>query len=357
MAEYFATYFLLGLIPMLIRKIRLKNKKKTICVWQFLLLFILLGFRHPSMGVDLGYGSFYGYLGRFSNIASFSWKQAFTEEVANYERGYILFNKLISLISNKEQFLLICCAFVSILPIMYVIYKKSVSPTFSVYIYLGLPIFLLLFSGLRQNIAIGICFVSFLFIQDHKPAKFVLCVLFASWFHSSALMFLLAYPVYHVKLGPSLRKLTVPMLAVVYVFRYPIFYVVGRLFKDNPVADNNGAITLFLVFTLVYVFDILYMDRSDEENGLLNIFYVACCAQAIGGVYSTVIRVGYYFMTPLLLLLPLIIQKVAKRKDALFLKILIGLCFIAFGLYSIRNGSWAESYPYYWMWEEVAIIA
>lgn len=353
MTEYILAYLFIGFISVLFCKIRLKDRKKTICTWQFLVLFVLLGFRHPSMGVDLGYGSFYGYLGRFTDIAAFSWKQAFTEEVANYERGYIVFNKLISVVSDNEQWLLLCCAFVSILPIMYVIYRKSVSPTFSVYIYMGLPIFLLLFSGLRQNIAIGICFASILFIQDREPVKFALCVLFASWFHSTALVFLMAYPVYHVKLGPSLRKLTVPMLGVVYIFRYPIFYIVGRLFKENPTADNNGAITLFLVFTLIYIFDMLYLDRSDEENGLLNIFYIACCAQAIGGVYSTVIRVGYYFMTSLILLLPLIIQRVEKRQDALFLKIVIGICFVLFGIYSIRNGSWAESFPYYWMWDSI----
>lgn len=356
MIEYYAAYILIFMLPILLSKIKLKNKTKTLCTWYFFILFTLFGFRHQSMGIDLGYGSFYGYLGQFTEIASFSWKQVFTEDVVNYERGYIVFNKLISLISDDPQFLLICCAFVSIYPIFYMIYKKSVSPTFSLSIYMGLPVFMLLFSGLRQNIAIGICFCSILFIQERKLGKFLLCVLVASCFHSTAWIFLMAYPVYHVKLGPSLRKLTIPALAAVYMLRYPIFYIVGRLFKDNPIADHNGAISLFLVFVLIYVFEVLYMDRSEEENGLLNIFYIACCAQAIGGVYSTVLRIGYYFMTSLILLLPLVIQRINRRKDALLLKVLIAVCFVTFGLYSIRNSTWAQAYPYYWMWNDINYI-
>ena len=102
-------------------KSNLTYKKKIACNVYFSVLVFLFALRHPSMGVDLAYGASYGYLGSFSVISDFSWLEALDLNVKNYERGYILFNKLLSLISDDQQMLLIGCAFGSILPIAYVV--------------------------------------------------------------------------------------------------------------------------------------------------------------------------------------------------------------------------------------------
>ena len=356
MTVYFCAYALIGLCSVFINRIRIgkSNQKKCVCACGFMILLLVFALRHPSMGIDLGYGTYYGYLGSYTRLSSYTWQEIFNlKSFLNYEKGYIVFNKLISMISSNQQFLLVACAFCSLLPVFYVTYKKSNAPVFSIYIYMALPSFLMLFSGLRQSLAIGICFLALMYVQERKPIKFLLAVLLASLFHSTAWIFIFAYPIYHIRIGRPVRFGTIAALPVIYVFRETIFNIVSKLFRQNATSDNNGAITLFLVFSLVYAFCTLLAGRSKEENGLMNLFFVACCVQALGGLYSTAIRVGYYFMQALVLLLPLISARTSDAKQAFVMRLVIGVCFVAFGLYSLYNGSWAMSYPYYWYWATI----
>lgn len=353
MTAYFVAYALIFSISFVFYGTQMpkKEKNKKACILYFLILFLLFALRHPSMGIDLGYGGSYGYLGRYSVIAQFSWAQALTFFVQNYERGYILFNKLISLISDDQQMLLIGCAFASLAPILYTIYRESESPAVSVFIFMGIPAFMMLFSGMRQSIAIGLCFFALLYIKQKKLVKFIGVVFLASMFHYSASIFALAYPIYYFPMRKSWRPGTFAVILAVYILRYPIFSVLSKLLKENAVPDDNNAITLFLVFILVYAFCCLFSDEGEELRGLKNLFFVNCGIQAIGGVHSAAMRVGFYFMMSLILLLPSVINRVRKPKDRIIVRLLISVCFIVFGLHSLKNGTWAMSYPYYWFWE------
>ena len=355
MTIYYVIYSLFGITP--IFSTGLQNKESTarklFCFVAFLSLFLMFALRHQSMGIDLKYMTTYGYLGRFESIAKTSWTAIFDRTVANYERGYIIFNKIIGTICNDKQFFLGACAFFTILPIIYVIYKRSESPFQSVIIYMGLPVFLLTYSGLRQALAIGICFWSFLYIEKKKIVKFVILVILATLFHRSAIIYLVAYPLYHLKMSVSVRWTSVILMPIVFLLKRPLFTIFSRIFKENAVAKNTGAGTLFVIFTLIYVFCILYSDGSLEQNGLLNLFLMACLCQAFGGIYNTAGRVAYYFMLSLVILLPMVIKKMDQSLDKPIFQTLIVVSFATFGLYSIYNSTWAMSYPYYFFWEIV----
>lgn len=351
MAVYYLAYFLItasffvkvGRTP--------TEKRRNQSFFLFLVLFVIVGFRHPSMGVDLVYGGSYGYLGRFSYISELSWRSAWLQQVNNYERGYILFNKLLSLISTDQQCLLIGCAAVSLAMVLYVVYRKSDSPAMSVVVFMGLTTFQMLFSGLRQSLALGICFVALLFIEDRKPIKFAVTVALATLFHYSSWIFLVAYPMYHFPMKRSWRFFSFLIPPLCYLFRHPLFLVFSKLFKENARMDDNNAIVLFLVFYLVYIFCYLFSGERKDTAGLKNLFFAACCIQALGGVNSNVMRLGYYFMNSLILLLPTVTGTMRNRKNARILNGILAACFILFGLYSLKRSSWAQAYPYKWFWD------
>jgi hypothetical protein len=303
------------------------------------------------MGVDLQYGSSYGYLGQFSYISELSWKYVFQDSILNYERGYVVFNKLVSLISDNQQFFLAACAVATMGPMIYNIYRKSYSPVLSVIIFMGLPTFLLQYSGIRQSIALGIGFLSFSFIEEKAFWKFLLSTLLATTFHSVAWLFLVAYPIYHFPMKRSWRILTCFIPPMFYLFRYPLFKLFSGILRENVVIDNNNVITLFVVFYLVYVFCCIFSGEQKDTAGYKNIFLAACCIQGLGGVNALVIRVGYYFMNSLILLLPMITGRMKNRQNARILNITIGICFMLFGIYLIYTTSWSEAYPYRWFWE------
>ena len=254
MAIYYSLYILL-ILGAVLQKGLFKSEKGTrnYCVFAFILIAGLLAFRHPSMGVDLKYGETSGYLGTYQAIAKSSWDKVLHLDFKNYERGYVIFCKLISYISRDEQCLLIVCALVSIFPLSYLICKYSENCLLSFVIYLGLPVFLTNYSAMRQVIAIAITAFSYIFIRNKKPVLFILTVLLASAFHSSAILFLVAYVLYYSGLMKRYRIASILILPLVFLFRNPLFGILSKLLKDNAVPDNNSAVTLFIVFTAVYI--------------------------------------------------------------------------------------------------------
>lgn len=358
MLIYYLLYTLLivGFLP----TFGCENKKRTrnYCIFAFILIASTLAFRHPSMGIDLHYGTRSGYLGMFEIIGKSSWDKVLHSQFKNYERGYVIFCKVLNYLSRDPQILLIFSSIISIFSVFFIIYKFSDNYLLSYIIYLGLPVFLLNYSGIRQVLAIAITTFSYIFIRNKKLIPFVLTVLLAATFHNSAIVFLIAYPIYYLKIMTNSRLLTIATLPVVYLLRRPLFAVLSKLLKDNAIPDNNSALTLFLVFSAVYVFTLIYSDKNNIHNeGLMNLFWLTCVCQAFGDVYSIAIRVGYYFMIYLLLLIPKTVKNINSEIDdnqttGTVAYIVIFLCFAIFGLYSIRNGTWSMSYPYHFFWQE-----
>lgn len=315
------------------------------------LLVLIIGLRSEEMGVDL-----VSYLPSFTRLNNFSWEQLFSlDSYLNYEKGYIFFNKTIGSISTDYNFFLFVCAAVSIIPIGIFVYKNSTNVLLSFLVNLSLPTFLVTFSALRQAIAIGITVLAFEFIKRRKPLWFIVTTLLAACFHSSAAIFLIAYPLYYIKTGKNGGWISAIALPIIYMLRFPMFEVLSKIFKKNAAVDNNGALMLFVVFSIVYIFCLFFGDRKNNErtNGLSNIFWAACAIQALGGVYSIVIRVGYYFMLYLVLLLPEVFEDMKNRlrpEQRQVVLLIVGVCFLVYGLYAIRNGGWAETYPYSFFW-------
>ena len=360
MTIYLIFFALLALMAVLFYypKSNKKQFNKLFTLIIFVSLLLIVGLRHPSMGNDLKYGESYGYLGSFDIIADMSWTEVFSlDSFLNYETGFIFYCKIVSSIWNNQQFFLFITAFLSNFPIFLAIYKKSENAIMSSVIYMGIPAYFMIYSGLRQSLAIGICFFAMLLLMKEKKkfyiyALFVLIVLFATTFHSSAIVFLVALPLYFIKLNKVARWISVGVLPVIYIGRYWLFSMLSRLFSNDAVAEETGALTLLLVFVGIYVFCIIFENNNGKEyNWFMNLFYVACVCQVFGSVYNTAMRIGYYFMVALVLLLPKLISNMKVKNNALFANIGVNLAFAGYALYSIYTSTWAMAYPHHFFWE------
>lgn len=318
-------------------------------------LALLLGLRHPSMGVDLGYGSSTGYLASFQQIGAMTW-EAFLkmDPFQNYERGYLWLNKLAGMVCTHEQFFLLCCGALSVLPIGAVIGRYSRNCRISFLIYLGLPTFFIAFSGLRQAIAVAVCFWGFRFVRERKGAAYLLTVLLACLFHSSAAVSFLAYPVYWIRPDRTARYLSLGLLPVLFLFRSELWNLIVRVTGRSVPAVHSGSVNLLLLFCAVYVYMVVFSPEKGRFDGLINLHYLACGTLIFAEVSTVAQRVGYYFMLYLTLSLPELLQEVRQKRGwaeyALHLTAVTG-GFLLFGLYQLRTNSWAEAWPYRFFWE------
>ena len=224
----------------------------------------------------------------------------------------------------------------------------------AIIIYTALPCFLIQFSGLRQAIAVAICTLAMQFIESRRIAPFVLLVLVAALFHKTSLCFLPAYFIYIVPVNRKWRFATFGVLALVFVLRAQLFQVLVRLMGRSDTPDYNGASTLFLIFTLIYLFCSMYETADARMNGYMNLFYLACVFQTFSGVYSSAMRMGYYYMISIPILLPMAIDNILEFRQRELVRLLVYVCFLAFGLYTLSSKTgWAMTNPYHFFWQNI----
>ena len=144
----------MGLSAYIVSRLKFDQTKKNyvLCLVCLVLLVLILSLRHPSMGNDLRYGEASGYLGTFKRIARMSFNSLFTESVMNYEIGFVIFNKIIGLLSINEQYFLFMTSIAALLPITYMIFIYIKDPLFSFFVYMGMPVFIMMFSGLLGHL-------------------------------------------------------------------------------------------------------------------------------------------------------------------------------------------------------------
>lgn len=347
---YALYYFIVLMLFALVKSGRIEVKR-VMFISAFLLI-LIVALRSPSMGVDLGGIGRGGYIDAYYHIGEMSWSSIFSSrEYLNYEFGYILYSKLLYCIYPNHQFLLIITAVLSICPFWILFSKYSKNYFFSILVYLSMPLFLLSYSGLRQSIAIGLCCIAALSLCEKKIIKFLIWVLLASLFHSSALFFVLACPLYYIKMKQKTRLLLLVLLPIPYLNKTKLFVALCNLFGYSYQITETGAFMFLIFLVLLYVFVTLY--EVEADGGWKNLLFVACILQTMSGINSVVMRVGYYYLLSLPIVVPNAISGIKKGTDRHLVSIALGLFFLFYGLYSIINSGWAEAYPYSFFWEVV----
>lgn len=344
-----------------------QKAKKVFCVIGGVCLALIMSLRHESSGSDFSSNLSTGAIGyslAYEIIGEMSWNEVFTGQLFHYERGYLVFNKILSYISKSPQLLIAVTGMLQSVCLFTFIYKTSKKPVLSTMIYLALPCFYIYWSGVRQGIAISITMLAFLMIRERKPVKFILLVVLAWFFHSSAIIFLIAYPLYHMKWSSVWRLASVFIIPIVYIARIPLFRFLSMLFRDDAEVEDTGALTLFLVFVAIYIFLALFENKNNKiANGCTNLFWVACLVQAFGGLYSIAMRVGYFFMIYAILAIPEVLEDDEKNGNGfvinyqykaifsmIFFVAVVGYAF--YTLYSAQTDvTWYLTNPYRFFWK------
>lgn len=336
-------YFLLIGIPLIFSMLVINNKQdkkaKTLVMASFFLVyFLLLSLRAPTVGVDLE-----NYLPNFEKLTATPWEFLFVD--VEEEHGYIFLNKLIGSIWADNQFFLTCIAFISIVPLGILYCRESEKPLISIALFLVSDIFVMLFSGLRQGVAIAMVAPAYYFTKNKKPIWFILTVLFAMLFHTSAFIIALLYPVYHVNITKEKLFFVVPVILLVFVFNEQIFSFVirfmGEKYEDrySNIEETNAftMIIMFSVFT-VYAYITPQKEKMDKDTiGLRNILLLTLCLQMFAPINTIAMRMNYYFIV----FLPLLIPKIGARchsKDRDIIKLLEFLLVVFFIVYFIWKG-------------------
>jgi hypothetical protein len=284
---------------------------------SFLLIFLFLALRY-QFGND--YNS---YLGIFEEINSYASFNLFDKTI-HVEPGWIVLCKLF----KPLGFFAMVAVLALLNCIIYYRFIKSYLPVqyywLAVFIYLFDPGFMLTHaSAMRQSLTIAIFIFSIKYIFKKDAIRYILCIVIAWFFHSSALVLL---PVYFLGLvNWKINKVTATIFFLLFlslfVFSSSIMPYINQLvsvyfdqyeFYQDPGSVGSGLGILYVSITFLLI---LYFDRfQDKETSLLfKIGIISFIFIPLSLLIQLIGRMGMYFKVSLIIAYPLIQMNLHKK--------------------------------------------
>lgn len=100
-------------------------------------------------------------------------------------------------------------------------FRKNISPTFVVFIYMC-GYYWRTYNIFRQALAVSIIFFAYRYIREKKIIKYIICVIIAGFFHTTAYIAIIVYVYYNLKFPKSLRFLN-------YLFPIVCFFSLDKI--------------------------------------------------------------------------------------------------------------------------------
>ncbi|MBQ2882015.1 MAG: EpsG family protein, partial [Clostridia bacterium] len=279
------------------------------------------------------------------------------------EFGFAFYNRIISILSKDPQFFLATTAIVTSC-LIYPTYKRlCLDPSLMIVLFCTMSTFSMMFSGIRQMLAVGIGFIAYEFTRNKKLVPFIVAVCVAVTFHTSSFMLFFMYPLYHARITKKWLYAVVPAVGFVFIFNRQIFAVLSRFIERytdyNASMESTGAYTMIILFTLFTVFAFLIPDEAmldSETIGLRNFLLFSLVLQLFAPLHFIAMRMNYYYIIFIPLLIPKIIAFRSEKWSQVAITgrhIMVIFFLVYFFLNLPAGGNALHIYPYHFFWENV----
>lgn len=366
-------YYTLIIFPILLSNVNVNKKNKIIQfsrkslensvslpVFFFLLIF-LLSVRDESIGRDL---STYKYYFTLYNNLNYS---ELTQNLFNIDGRFLfkVLNKICGSIFYNYNFYLAVVGSITVLPIAFLYCEDRTYSIVKIVLFLNMSTFILLFSGIRQSLAIAVGILAYKEVRKKRFWRFLIWCVIALAIHHSAFMLLPMYFLYHTTLKKKHIFFVVPAMLLVFVFNRQIFGILSSVLSDfsskysGEITQTNayGSLILFLLFAAAgYI--LVDEEKADKETiGLRNFLLFSVVIQCFAPLNHIAMRLNYYYI----IFLPVAFGKIMKdskeqyKQVVVFMEIVIVVFFGFLYIRSVYSGSKTgisalDTYPYVPFW-------
>lgn len=325
-----------------------EKKQKKLKIWMVIMailpIFLLFVLRYKHIGADtIGYVRFFE-----KEIRTYSWGELFNVDLMRVEVGYRLYVKLISLFTANYTVYFLINGLVIFGILFRFSLKYTKNPFVFFFLFITLGTYQFMETGLRQALAMAICVFAIDFIKDKKPIRFILLVVLAYFFHKSALIFLMMYPLALIK--------RLDWMLVAYVFMAALFVVGFTAFQgffnnllgyDYTIEETgNGGIFMMFIFVM-FAFSLFMMyDKPKEVDGqslIVQLSLMTVVFWFLRLISRTAERISYYFLFGLYIYFSQAVRYDKDKLSSLLKWFLILACLVLF-LY--RN--LGINYQFFW---------
>ena len=255
--------------------------------------------------------------------------------------------------SSKEQMFLFVTATLTVIPILYFFKKESKNPIFSIIFYVSWVLFHFSFSGIRQAMAVSIVSIAYIYMFQRRYIVFIIIVIGAALIHTSALLAILALPLFCIRLKDTKWFIIFILFAIItLVIPNVLVIIINFIFSDSGRYQNyldnlraNG-FNLALVY-LCFSFVVSYLKRKDNEGSYVQFILLLFVIQLLGMRSDVATRIGYYFLPLLYVIYP---NAIEQSKHPKMYALLSCLLFISFFFYAY-SGGYLNVLPLKMCWE------
>lgn len=261
-------------------KLQRKKYKKLYLSLCFFQMFLIQSLRASYVGSDT-----IQYIDIFN---LFSDNSVYAYMLTHYEPGVQALIKVLYSAGLNAQFLLASMSAIIMIGFALYIYHNSDNILISTFLFASM-FYPNSFNVSRQYIAMSIALNFFYFLNKREYVKGILLVLFASLFHTSALLFLIPICVTMIN-GVNITKKALIFFSIFVVlfgnfFSYKILENIHNSYYISPkyVKDNLFSLTTFLTF----IYATIFCYYSSICNNLKN--------KSILNLYACISLVNFYF--------------------------------------------------------------
>ncbi len=355
MAAYVVTLLLNIFFGMVVfSKNNQAKAKKTYFLLTFIQLTLLGGLRGITVGTDTA--AYFDIFYKVANTSSF-------KELTNLreETGFVLINKIVSLIGLGPQMVLIITSAFMAYGFLLFIYKNSSNMFLSTILLFLLMIYFTSFNVIRQYMATVLVINGYSFIKQRKVVPYVILIALACLFHKTAILFLPLYFTRHLNWNKMGFGIYIVGLVLIAVFFNEILLLVTKLLPSyksyltskyfTPSGGIMAPVVTYTIFLFVSAIFILAHNQKRDKDFIMLYFLTSLLVffTVLGQLYAEIMnRLAWYISPFLLLVLPKALNCIAKKPRAV-----ITYCIIAVGMvYYIYclSINWQGIMPYvpYW---------
>lgn len=329
---------------------RAKSQRGILCCIVGIQLFLTAALRGTLVGGDLQ-----NYIPAFKYIGGLSWEDLFTYP---WEYGYVLLNKVMYSLSPDEHWFLAVIALIVVIGNILYIFKYSTMCWISLFLYVALGFYCDSLSMLRQSIAIVCILVSVQYVIKNDFKRFICCIIIGTCFHTTAIAFLLLYPLTRFKVS---FVYLVSFLIGIYFFsifagKFILFSIIETYYttyEGNVVSGEGYGMLLLLM--LITVIGVYVQTKLGVEDKKMNIFshmmILACGLQLFSLQFSLFARIVLYFQLAIIIYIPMVLSYLKQKEVSYlgYLGVLVLTTYYFLNIYLENDSSMVT--PYLFLWE------
>lgn len=263
-----------------------------------------------------------------------------SNEYSGRDSGYEVFMKLTQYIWGDFTFFMFLTAIAFMVPFGMLIYKYVKS-------YLGIVLVFMIYfaiftnvvnSFMRQGVALGITLFSIRYIIKREWKCYYGLMLVALSVHSSAIA---AFPFYFLtKLSKSEKWLRLSFIAspIMILFLRPLlsYFVEGTIYDNyvkSEIVNPQNYMALIVSISILPLLFYKELKQVKDNDILISAMIGTMLFLPVVFMGNTMLRISYYYVFVLILLLPVVIEHVKQPKMAKVSLYLILIIFFIFMIY------------------------